>query len=104
MPFESQMLLIGLVFGIYIGLIFITKNGIKVNGSILLSAWLPSFIISIYLPLTYGVEMMLGHHHLYAPYQIWFFRNTGYDLFPIVTGITLMAGLFTGHKQIRAKK
>lgn len=99
MPFAAQILLIGLAIGIYIGLLFMSRNGIKINGPMLLCAWLPCFIISIYLPAVYGFEIMLGHQHLFAPYQMWFLKISSYDFIQIAAGITLMAGLFTGNKQ-----
>jgi hypothetical protein len=96
--------LIPFVMGLYIGLIFMKGKSIQLNKSLLLCVVLPCLIIILYSPITFTIASMASHqsNSFTAPIPFWMLQLTDHGVLAIVTGITLMAALFSHDKKTKS--
>ena len=75
------------IWGIYLSLIFIKKWSIKINLPLLISVFIPCFLISLIMPL-------LATFPISFPSGIWLQKVLSSHLIEIVAGLTLMLSIF----------
>lgn len=86
-PLNWSHFIIHFIWGIYLSLICINRWKIQFNFPLFICVFIPSFVLSLYLPLT-SVSI------INIPVGMWFAKVYSSGLIEIVAGLSLMVSLF----------
>lgn len=86
-PLNWSHFIIHFIWGIYLSLICINRWKIQFNFPLFICVFIPSFVLSLYLPLT-SVSI------INIPVGMWFAKVYSPGLIEIVAGLSLMVSLF----------
>ncbi|MDI2587115.1 hypothetical protein OR571_08370 [Psychrobacillus sp. NEAU-3TGS] len=97
LPIVWFQFIANLLLGIYLSILFIKEWTFKWNWSFFICLTIPFFVISIYLPvaITFVQSIAQDSNNFSVPFPQWLMKINTYGIPAIVTGITLMSGLFS---------
>lgn len=87
--------LVSFIFGIYISFVFIKKWSLNVNTTLLCFVFIPSLLISFCYPILVIFETNWDVSISFIPY--WLIRISVMEVFGIISGLSLILGIFTNH-------